>query len=76
MAFIDEAREHDPANQNRCNVHHWLETQDDLTAASLIEAREATSVVAVMKAMNGRGYPYKRTSVERHFRGECSCPTS
>lgn len=77
MAFLDEARGHISAyHQNRCSVHAWLETQDDLNDTILLAAIEATSRAAVVKAMQGRGFPYKRTSVERHFRGECSCPTS
>lgn len=74
MAFLDEARGQIPAyNINRCNVHKWLQTQADLTDQELRDAAAAVSISAVMRAMQKRGYPFKRTSVERHINGECSC---
>ena len=77
MSFIDEARGNIAAyHLNRCSIHRWLQTQDDLTDEDLRAAAAETSVAAVMRAMQRRGFPYKRSSVERHFNRECSCTSS
>lgn len=76
MSFLDEAKASIQNRDPRCSVTRFLLTQEDLTDADLRSASAAVSIAAAHRALQLRGFTYRRQTLERHISGSCSCPTS
>lgn len=79
MGFLDEVRAQHVGPGSRCVVALLLESMDakereEVTAVFDMPC-EAVTHVAITKALVARGYKVSTTSVSRHRKRECKCPS-
>ena len=75
MSFADDVSGYQ-VSRPQCSVGLWRSAQDAETRAEFDAAVASVETTkAVWLAMRKRGYKHNDTTVRRHRRGDCNCPS-
>jgi len=76
VSLLDEIRSEVVTRSGRCIVGDFLANHPDIAAAVGAAVHEGIPKSAIYRFLAKKAFAGRQDSTNRHFRGDCSCPTS